>query len=649
MRLAVLLALLFLALVRGAWAQAPGSAEREARDARLSFSSDSAARARAALVAGPVEVEERALALLALGGGRASGDLARLESALSDGKPLERRAALFALGEMGVAGMPALERALAGDLAGLEQALCVALLVAERRGAAAAGERLSALAQKEGALALAAAWALTRKFGGEAPALALDEYYDLRWRAARAYGLVDGQRGQTALAAALFADTAFRERVVVLAAAELAPEVLATHLFELLLAGERDELLRVAALRFPAELARAHQSGAWKPTLAAWQVVLAEIEAARAERHAQGLLEIAFRESSELEPLAGLLLVRAGGDLPWSWVADQLEKGDARMRSALAEACGERGEQASIPEFADLLGRRKDLGIFGEGLVALARLGHPPARTALDELLKGPASHERDQAVAALARVLHDPNLRPRAAEALRREDLAPDLRLELELGLALAGARADGMLLRRSLLESGVLEGGSERRQRLVRALARAPEQADLDLLVSLFPSESERELDVELALALLRHRHPAVNGLLRAALWSDAWNASVLAGGLIVHAGGVRALADELEAAPRSAGEADLRRVGFALGQWGGFAALEELARSHSEGDPALQGALLGALSVRAAEPVRTASLRLPEKSDATPKRAPAKGQKKRGKGGKGGKPGKRGKAGR
>jgi hypothetical protein len=99
-----------------------------------------------------------------------------------------------------------------------------------------------------------------------------------------------------------------------------------------------------------------------------------------------------------------------------------------------------------------------------------------------------------------------------------------------------------------------------------------------------------------------LLGQRHPATNGLLTAALWGSDWNRSVLAGGLIVAFGGPRGLLDEIEGAPRTAGERDLRRAGFALGEWGGLSAVEPLARVRTEGDPVLQGALLGALVNRA-----------------------------------------------
>ena len=60
---------------------------------------------------------------------------------------------------------------------------------------------------------------------------------------------------------------------------------------------------------------------------------------------------------------------------------------------------------------------------------------------------------------------------------------------------------------------------------------------------------------------------------------------------------------MSSELRAPPASASSNDLRRVGFAIGEWGGVAALEDLARDlhYASGHPALQGAFLGALSAR------------------------------------------------
>jgi len=574
-----------------------------ARDARLSFAADAAARARVVLESAPDEVEERAVAAMALGCAGAGADLPRLESMAADGKKPEQRAALFALGELGLTGLPALERGLERGLGGLEPALALALCVAETRGASAAGERLTALAAGEDELARGARAALVWRDTHEGAGLQamLELYYNLRWRAAKSYGLVDGVRWQKAVAARLFADDEFLDRAILTAAAELSEPELKAHLTEMLLAGERPAALRVAALLMPDELALAFQGGGWKPTPEGWRVVLTTIEEERTERRARKLLEQAFQADPALEPLSGLLIFRAGGDLPWIWVGDQLEKGEPAQRAALVEACGDRGEKARIPDLADLLGRRKDLGLFGPGLVALARLGHAPAKDALDELVRGPASKERGEALVALSRVLHDPNLRRPAEKALELEDLTPDVKLQLELGLALSGARVERDKLR-SLLP---LAPRGPKRLGLVRALGEKPEHADLDALAALFPDEDDLELDVELARVLLRARHPAMAGLLRAALWDDDWNRSVLAGGLIVHSGGTQALRDELDSAPRGTREADLRRGGFALGEWGGLPAVEDLARTRTESDPVLQGALFGALSSRAVTP--------------------------------------------
>jgi hypothetical protein len=57
-----------------------------------------------------------------------------------------------------------------------------------------------------------------------------------------------------------------------------------------------------------------------------------------------------------------------------------------------------------------------------------------------------------------------------------------------------------------------------------VVRALAERPDEADLTALAALFPVEDDADLNVELALALLRHRHPAMKGCLAAALWGSS-----------------------------------------------------------------------------------------------------------------------------
>jgi hypothetical protein len=576
-----------------------------ARDARIAFSSDSGARARAVLDSAPEAVEDRAVAALALASDRATGDLSRIESLLAAGLPLERRAALFALAEMGPVGWDALAAASRdepADLAELEDALAVALLFAERAGAPGAA-RLAELAGGEGEPARMAQEARAYLEGASARALsvALVQRYELRWRAAKAYGLVDGRKWSKMQAREWFADEEFLDRVVLAAAADLPEVELRTHLFELLLADERPGVLRVAALEMPDELVEAHASGAWAPSLDGWRAMLAEIDARRAERTSRKLVELAYETLPELEAPAGLLLLRAGGEIPWSWVVAQLEQGSEAERAHLVEALGDRGDAGRIGDLANLLTARPDLGLAASGLVALARLGHPPSVEALSGVTREPASApSRDATLAALARVLHDKALRAHAQRALELEDLPLSLRLDLELGLALSGERVERDLLRRTL----PFAAQNEKRFLVVRALAERPDEADLAALAGLFPVEDDADLNVELALALLRHRHAAMKGCLAAALWGSNWNRSVLAGGLVYRNAGLRGLLEELGSPPRTASERDLRRVGFALGEWGGLAAVEELARTRKEGDPELQGAFLGALSSRAAQ---------------------------------------------
>lgn len=580
-------------------------AELRLRDARASFTPESARRARAVLeaatVEGPSEVEELAAALLALGCGGASGDVTRLELRLEGGEVAERCAALFALGELASAGWPALQRALERDTGGLEEALCVALALAVRGGASPAEERLRALAAGEDEAARRAAQALAWCAGEDPQGLAetLELYFELRWRAARTYGLVDGHRAAEARRAELCARDEFLERVVLAAAAELPASALEAHVLEILDVGERPGALRTAALALTEQLERALQAGELVLSQGGWLTVLAAIDVERAERRAKGLLGRAFRSSPELEPLAGRLLFRGGSDIPWSWVSEQIEKGDPGVRARLVEACGDRGEKERIPDLEQLIERRAELGLAGAARVALVRLGHPPAKKELEALVAGPPTPERELVLAAIVPVLYDERLWRYAEQALKREDLPTELRLGLRASLAQNGAPVDRAELRAALPAAM----GRAQRQACLRALAHRPEVADLEVLAALFPFGDDLELDVELALALLSQRHPATGGLLASALWSADWNLSVLAGGLILASAGTRGLLDELDAAPRTAGERDLRRVGFALGEWGGLAAVELLARTRSEGDPVLQGALLGALASRAA----------------------------------------------
>ena len=103
------------------------------------------------------------------------------------------------------------------------------------------------------------------------------------------------------------------------------------------------------------------------------------------------------------------------------------------------------------------------------------------------------------------------------------------------------------------------------------------------------------------ERTLALAKARDPKILPLLRAALWDEPLHRSILAGALIIDVAGVDALRDELQHPSLDASLRDLRRVGFALGEFGGLEQVEILGERLGSVDPALQGALLGALAAR------------------------------------------------
>jgi hypothetical protein len=65
----------------------------------------------------------------------------------------------------------------------------------------------------------------------------------------------------------------------------------------------------------------------------------------------------------------------------------------------------------------------------------------------------------------------------------------------------------------------------------------------------------------------------------------------------------GGPGSLRDEVHRIPTSASSRDLRRLGFAIGEWGGLEAVEYLQDRENlqMRSPVLQGAILGALGRR------------------------------------------------
>jgi hypothetical protein len=213
----------------------------------------------------------------------------------------------------------------------------------------------------------------------------------------------------------------------------------------------------------------------------------------------------------------------------------------------------------------------------GAALVARARMGDKNALPLLDKALHERGNDEHAGAVDALCR-----NAREVAVE-LRLEEY-----LKVAVGVDLAAVaeslttqgRASGRETVRSMLALDVPPTGA-RRLRLVRALSRRPTEKDVEILAQLFPQPGEEALNVELAVALAAYGDPSVRPILRAALWGGSFDVSVLAAALLADTIGVRVLIEEIQRPPATATAADLRRVGFALGECGGIEALRALSQ--------------------------------------------------------------------
>ena len=575
--------------------QAEAWHELVARDALLTFTRSAAIEARRDLKRGPGAEWAEAVALLALGEGGDAGDHELLVERAREGATRVRRGALFALGTLRPAGVTELETMVNDADPEVASAALLGLALAETPRAEAALEAHGRSSRATAEVARGAR-AFRQRLATASPGEVFETYLALRWAAARRYGFVDGMRWAAHLEADLARSDEFLDRVILTASAELGEGPRRDHLLEILLAPGTPERLRGAVRGMPGELARLLESGLWQPAGAAeWEALIDEIER-RGVRAADHPVLILAAGRPSMARRAGLLLVSDGVAEGFELVATDLFAAEPERRLAVAVALGGLDDPARRPDLARLR-RDEDPRVRAAALVSLVRLGDQPAIDTLAGLLEQGPSPARHHALDSLCQASADTSLHGFLDGALRRTDLAPDERLGVEIALSLHGRIQPREGLRKAL--DGSLD--PELFEPLVRALAQSPSQEDLQRLRDVYPVENAFELNATLAEVLIANRDAGASGLLHHALWRGPWNRSILAAGLIVRLGGLQALHNELVSPPEGAREEDLRRVGFALGEWGGLAEVEVLARRRRSGDPALQGAFLGALSAR------------------------------------------------
>jgi len=566
------------------------------RDARLDFPQTGGAHALADLEGRRSSEDRRIVALMAVGCSRARGGASVLQVAAAEG-PIElRRAALFALGEYG--SVEAEELVRLSDT--LEPELVSPLLVGlARSGNRVAREELAAVAERDegepGELARALVASIDRLEEMEERPV-VRELLELRWKAAVEYGLVDGRSWRTWLNEELAQEPAFLDALVYRGAARIKRPGVADLYLEAVLNGTGEQRLRGAVANIPAELSRLVVGGVWTPTEGSeWNALLLEIERRGLEAQALDLLRT-LRLVPGIGTYAAILLVRGGSPDGLPLVELDLHSPDPARRALVCRSLGDSKVRRYVLTLEPLL-EDDDPIVRANALVSQVRLNHVPAIEALAEALKEPEDESFPALVQALCDAVYDPLVVPHVLKLHDRTE--GDLRLWTSIALTRAGrigsprwealdALADGQVAPRIA-------------QEIVQALGKGADQEELEVMRAQFPSPQNFELNVELGLALLKNRDAGMLSLLRQALWSGPWHRSLLAAALLIDLDGLEALRVELVRPPSDSTLAGQRRIGYALGHWGGLEEVERLARRSRANDPALQGALLGALAAR------------------------------------------------
>ena len=587
--------------------------ELERRDAELGFTPRSDDEALARLSDPAISALELRAALTTLGISGLRNEVARLESWALNGDRETRVAALLALGQIGWADIDFLTEQVGAEEPEIAEAAILALLLTGEQAALEFVQRV-----REN---------LAHPFSTEADTLARwhsadagrpetragRAYYELRYDAARRFGLIRGQSWRVIVMQDLLEDEAFLDRVVFGSAGALRSPAVRDHFLEILYhtgpppgPDKSFQSLRAAVEVMPTEVAELVESGLWRPPgEEAWRILLAEIDRGRLEGLTHALLREAFFHVPALETYASTLLARAGLNEGLPRLELALDSNDPEERALVAAALGGTGSERYLERLSDL---RRDASplVRAKALVAQFRLG---ARDAEGELRARfepsivfiPSTGERDPAedllvLGELCRLVGEPDVRQLLV------DLYPYLedpaRLEVAVALTSTG-RPEAREAVRSFLRAEVPRGAEG--ARALRALAVDPSIEDIELLRSLFPVEGDAEVNAALAAILIERHDTSILKILTSAMWREPKNRSCLAAALIIEVGGVDALRRELQNAPAEATRRDRRRAGFALGEFAGMQQVEELALRLSSNDPILQGAFLGALAAR------------------------------------------------
>jgi len=575
------------------------------RDRRVAFDAASAQSARLQLESLRPGDPRRAVALVTVGAAHAYGERPALVAAAIEGATEDRTAAILGLGELGEGigdALGLLERLALAESGELQAACLVALA---RVNQPASRAMLARLAEGAGLVAAQAREVLAHAVDpdGTLPPLLWRQLYHLRWEAGRLYGTVDGRPWRLVRVDELAKDQKFLEGFVLLCSGRLAHGAARDHMLEVLMAsGGPAARIDAAVQLMPEIVERLVDSGVWRPSNRAEWMRLVQAIANGGEWRRFPATLAAAAVVPEVRPTVAGLLNRVGS--PYEDTLSEAFRSDiARDRANAAFAVGCSAQIDFLPVLRDLT-RDPEPWVQANAIIARLRMGDASATPEAEALITAPLELRQVALVSYLFEVFE--RAAPDRSVVTFLESILPGLRGEDRVNcaaiLVLYGRSSDTAVLREALPQ---MDPGSLDTFRVLRALGRQPTPADLEALALAFPFDGSNIANLYAAAALVRGHHRAVDGLMAAAVWDLDADLAFLAAGVVAETRGTQVLRHWVVRPPQRARAADLRRVGFALGEWGGpkevDALLRDLGTSTGADEPAYQGATLGMLGDR------------------------------------------------
>ena len=452
-------------------------------------------------------------------------------------------------------------------------------------------------------------WVAGRKSLAATPALRM---LTLRWEAARSFGTVDGVSWHMLQIQRLGENEFLLERLILTRAAELGSSVVRDYLLEMLLEGEpRPIAVRAAVIAMPAELDELIASGLWAPrSPEEWEALVDEAEV----RGLFGSLPRALERAAQVESLLARVApyLASNDERFFDTVDGLLSSRDAARRAQSAYAIGE----ARLTRFLPQLVRLKDdknVAVRAAVSIARARLGDLDVLAELaavfidDRHARRASSREREFLLEAMYKT------RRHGITQLLLESLSGRMRDSTELAerqeraSMLAILRISGRTVDTSKLLEFFGDRSFPKNQQvwLLEALGEMPNATVQKRLEAAFPLDGGWRSNLPLVRALIGIGSESAAPLLQSAVWHGPTPRSVLASAVVEKEYGLERLMYWISKPPASATSSDLRRVGYAVGLLGRLTAVDKLQRQlgviAGAERPALQGALLGALTSR------------------------------------------------